>query len=86
MVVVEEMCAGAWSLICEREDISELECLMVSAITRLNDYGVLIGWRQSRGKGQTTIRFVVILVRKAPGLHIEKSQSCLEMGERVGGN
>ena len=46
------MCVGAWSLICEREDFSELECLVVSAITRLNDYGVLIGWGQSRGKGQ----------------------------------
>ena len=42
-MVVEEMCVGAWPLICEREDISELECLLVSAITRLNGYGVLIG-------------------------------------------
>ena len=46
------MCVGAWSLICEREDFSELECLVVSAITRLNDYEVLIGWGESRGKGQ----------------------------------
>ena len=50
--VVKETNVVAWALICEREDLSELECLMVSAITRLNDYGVLIGWRESRGKGQ----------------------------------
>ena len=50
--VVQETCVVAWVLICEREDLSELEYLMVSAITRLNDYGVLIGWRESRGKGQ----------------------------------
>ena len=51
-VVVEETCVVAWTLICEREDLRELECLMVSAITRLNDYGVLTGWRESRGEGQ----------------------------------
>ena len=51
-VVVEETCVFAWALICEREDISELGCLMVSAITCLNDYRVLVGWRESRGKGQ----------------------------------
>ena len=34
------------------EDISELEILMVSAITRLNDYGVLIGREESRGKNR----------------------------------
>ena len=28
--------------------------------------------------------FVVVLVRKYSGLHIEKGQSCLEMGERLG--
>ena len=52
MVVVKKTCVVAWALICEREDISELECLVVSAITRLNDYGVLIGQGESRGKGQ----------------------------------
>ena len=36
-LVVEETCVFAWALICEREDISELGCLMVSAITCLND-------------------------------------------------
>ena len=46
------MCVGAWSLICEREDISELECLVVSAIIRLNGYAVLVGQGESRGKGQ----------------------------------
>ena len=51
-MVVEEMCVGAWSLICEREDVSELEWLVVSAIPRLNGYGVLIGQGESRGKGQ----------------------------------
>ena len=51
-VVVEETCVVAWAMICEREDLSELECLMVSAITRLNDYRVLIGRRESRGGGQ----------------------------------
>ena len=51
-MVVEEACVVAWALICEREDIGELECLMVSAITRLNDYKVLIGWRESRVGGQ----------------------------------
>ena len=49
---MEETCVVAWALICEREDISELECLVVYAITRLNDYGVLIGRGESRGKGQ----------------------------------
>ena len=51
-VVVEEACVVAWALICEREDISELECLMVSAIKRLNDYKVLIGRRESRVREQ----------------------------------
>ena len=51
-VVVQETCVVAWALICEREDLSELEYLMVSAITRLNDYGVLIDWREPRGEGQ----------------------------------
>ena len=40
---MEDTCLVAWMLIREREDIKELECLMVSAILRLNDYGVLIG-------------------------------------------
>ena len=52
IVVVEETCVVVWALICEREYISELECLVVSAITRLNDYGVLIGQGESRGKRQ----------------------------------
>ena len=51
-VVVEKTCVVEWALICEREDLSELECLMVSAITRPNDYRVLIGRRESRGEGQ----------------------------------
>ena len=51
-VVVEEMCVVVWALICEKKDISELECLMVSVITRLNDYRVLIDWGESRGKVQ----------------------------------
>ena len=51
-MVVKETCVVTWALICEREDISELECLVVSAITCLNDYGVLIGWGKSCGKGQ----------------------------------
>ena len=50
--VVKETCVVAWALICEREDLSELECLMVSAITCLNDCRVLIGLRESRGEGQ----------------------------------
>ena len=53
MVVVGETCVVVWALICEREDISELECLVVSAITRWNDYGVLVGQVESRDKGQT---------------------------------
>ena len=36
----------------EREDISEFECLVVSGIIRLNDYGVLIGRGEARGEGQ----------------------------------
>ena len=52
-MVVEEMCLVVWPLICEREDISELECLVVSVITHLNDYGVLICWGESCGKGLT---------------------------------
>ena len=52
-VVVEETCVVAWTLTCERKAISKLECLMVSAITRLNDYGVLIGRGESLGEGQS---------------------------------
>ena len=51
-LVVEETCIVAWTLTCEMQDISELECLVVSAITRLNDFGVLIGRGKSPGKGQ----------------------------------
>ena len=42
----------AWMQIREKEDISELESVMVSGIIRLNDYGVLIGRGESRGEGQ----------------------------------
>ena len=66
------------------EDISELEILMVSAITRLNDYGVLIGREESRGKNRR-ISFLwlrgevlTLLERKLLGLQIEKSQNRLE--------
>ena len=52
MVVVEETCVVAWTLTCKREDISELECLIVSAIASLNGCGVLIGRGESYGKGQ----------------------------------
>ena len=51
-MVVEETCVVAWALICEREDLSELGSLMVSAITRLNDYRDWIGRREPRGQGQ----------------------------------
>ena len=51
-VVAEETFVVAWALICKREDISELGCLMVSAITHLNGYRVLVSRRESRGKGQ----------------------------------
>ena len=40
------------TLTCEREDISELECLMVSAITGSDDYEALIGWGESCDKRQ----------------------------------
>ena len=50
--VVEEICVGTWSLICEREEIIELEFLVVFAITRFNDYGVLIDLGESLDKGQ----------------------------------
>ena len=49
---MEETCVVTWMLIREREDISELECLMVSGIIRLNDYRILIGRGESRGVGQ----------------------------------
>ena len=49
---MEETCAVTWTVTCEREDISELEFLMVFAITLLNGYGVLIGRGESCGKGQ----------------------------------
>ena len=42
----------AWMSIREREDIIELECVVVAGIIRLNDYGVLIGRGESRGEGQ----------------------------------
>ena len=47
---MEELYVVAWTLTCEREDISELERLMVSAITGLNDCEVLIGREGSRDK------------------------------------
>ena len=43
MVVVKETCVVVWTVTCESEDISEMECFMVSAIIPMNDYGVLIG-------------------------------------------
>ena len=52
MVVVEETFVVVWTVTCEREDISELECFMVSAIIRMNDYGKLIGQGEWCGKGQ----------------------------------
>ena len=52
MVVMDEACVVAQTLICEREDISELECLMVSAITRLNDYEIMIDGGEPCGEGQ----------------------------------
>ena len=52
MVVMKETCVVAGTLTYKREDISELECLVGSAITRLNDFGVLIGRGESCGKGQ----------------------------------
>ena len=81
MVVLEETFVVPQSLICEREDISELECLMVSAVIPLNVYGVLSGWRKSRGKRKgklvffdQTDRIVTVLVRKVSGPHLEKSK------------
>ena len=66
---------------------------MVSGITRLNDYEVLIGRAKSRDKRKGelvfpnwTESFVAILVRKVSSPHIKKSRKCLEMGEWVGGN
>ena len=49
---MEETCVVAWTLTCKKEDINKLECLVVSAIRRLNDCGVLIGRGESCGKGQ----------------------------------
>ena len=51
-VVLEETCVVEWALICEKEDISELKCPMVSGITHLNDHGILIRQGESRGKEQ----------------------------------
>ena len=86
------MCVGAWSLISEREDMSKMECLVVSANTRLNGYGFdwsgRVTWQRT-GRlifSDWTGSFVAVLVRKVSGLHIKKGQSCLEMGEQVGGN
>ena len=47
-----------------------------------------VTWQRTGGLvfSDWTDKFVAVLVRKASGLHIEKSQNCLEMGERVGGN
>ena len=81
---MEKTCVVVWAPTCEMEDISELEILMVSAITRLNDYGVLIGREESRGKNRR-ISFLwlrgevlTLLERKLLGLQIEKSQNRLE--------
>ena len=49
---MEETCVVAWILTCEREDISELECFMVSAFIGWNYYEVLIDREESRGKQQ----------------------------------
>ena len=51
-MIVEETHVVVWTLICVTEDISELECLVVSAITCLDDYRVLTGRGELRGKGQ----------------------------------
>ena len=44
------MCAIVRSLICEREDLDELESLVASTIICLNDYDILIGGRKSTGE------------------------------------
>ena len=49
---MEETCVVVWTLTCKREGISELKCLVVSAITHLNDCGVLTGLGEPRGKIQ----------------------------------
>lgn len=41
--IVEEMCVVMFTLICKMEDLGELESLLVSAVSWLNDYGILIG-------------------------------------------
>ena len=41
---MEETCAVAWTVTCEREDISELEFLIVFAITLLNDWPRRVMW------------------------------------------
>lgn len=44
---VKGTCAIVRSLICEREDLGELECLVASTIICLNDYDILIGGGKS---------------------------------------
>ena len=46
------MCVVMFTLICKMEDLGELESLLVSAVSWLNDYGILIGWEKSSGQGQ----------------------------------
>ena len=52
--IVKEMCVVVWTLICKSGDLGELECLVVSTITYLNDYETLIGGIKSCIQRQVT--------------------------------
>ena len=48
---MEETFLVMWTLTSKREDNTELESLVVFAITHLNDFEVLTGQRKLCGKG-----------------------------------
>lgn len=50
-LIVEETFVVAWTLIYKTENLSELEYLVVFAITYLNDYVILIGRIKSWNQG-----------------------------------
>ena len=46
------MCVVLWTLACKRKDVSELESLVVSAVTCLNDCWILIVRGESCSQGR----------------------------------
>ena len=58
---------------------------MVSGILRLNDYGVMIGRRESPGEGQADWFYPIGRRGSRPLAADEKSQNCFEISVPAGG-